>query len=132
MIKSISYWAMKDGLAGTLKVKDALRHARDTGLQGLEISIGPEGALSTQTSQKECEAIRGAIQKSGVVVETAGVGISWGVNPTSNDAATRRKSIELHAAALERCAWLGVKSMLIVPGVVRSPISPDVVRYDHA
>jgi hexulose-6-phosphate isomerase len=132
MIKSISYWSMKDGLANTHPVDDALRQAKAAGFQGMEVSIGPEGALSTQSTQEECEKIRADAAKLGVVVETAGVGISWGVNPISNDAATRKKSIDLHATALQRCAWLGVKSMLMVPGVVKSPISPDLVRYDHA
>jgi hexulose-6-phosphate isomerase len=132
MIKSISYWSMKDGLANTHPVDDALRQTKAAGFQGMEVSIGPEGALSTQSTQGECEKIRADAAKLGVVVETAGVGISWGVNPISNDAATRKKSIDLHAAALQRCAWLGVKSMLMVPGVVKSPISPDLVRYDHA
>jgi hexulose-6-phosphate isomerase len=50
------------------------------------------------------------------------------VNPTSEDAATRKKSIDLHAGALRVAGKLGARSMLMVPGVVKSPISPDIVR----
>ncbi|MCC7193030.1 MAG: sugar phosphate isomerase/epimerase [Phycisphaeraceae bacterium] len=132
MIKCISYWSMKDGLSNTHPVDDALRQAKDAGFEGMEVSVGTDGVLNTQTSQKDCEKIRAAAAKLKLKVETAGVGITWGINPLSNDASTRKKSIELHAAALQRCAWLGVKSMLMVPGVVKSPISPDLVRYDHA
>jgi L-ribulose-5-phosphate 3-epimerase len=132
MIKAISYWAMKDGLAGTHPIDDALATAKAAGYTGLELCIGTEGVLSTETSQADCEIIQSQIQASGIAVETAAAGLSWGVNPTSNDPAVRKQSIELHAKALQRAAWIGAKAMLMVPGVVKSPISADIVRYDHA
>lgn len=132
MIKSISYWSMKDGLANTHPIDDALKTAKAEGFQGLELCIGLEGVLTTQTSEADCAAIRKMIDRSGVIVETLAAGITWAVNPTSDDAATRRRSIELHQAALQRAAWLGCKTMLFVPGVVKSPISSDIIRYDRA
>ncbi len=98
----------------------------------MELGIGTTGVLTTQSTQKECEGIRKQIADSGMLVQTLGAGLSWGVNPTSEDAGVRKKSIELHAAALQRAGWLGMQAMLMVPGVVKSPISPDVVRYDKA
>lgn len=132
MIKSISYWSMKDGLANTHPIEDALATAKAAGFAGLELCIGTEGILTTSTGQIDCERIRGKVEASELVVETLAAGLSWGFNPCSNDDATRKKSIELHAAALQRAAWLGCKAMLYVPGVVKSPISPDLVRYDKA
>ena len=132
MIKCISYWSLKDGLANTHPIADALAETKKTGFAGIELCIGPEGALNTSTSQKDCEAIRTQIGASGLTVQTLAAGISWGCNPTSEDPAIRQKSIELHAAALQRGGWLGVQAMLMVPGVVKSPISPDIVRYDRA
>jgi len=132
MIKGISYWSMKDGLANTHPIDDAIRCAKAHGFAGLELCIGPEGALNTQTSQAECEKIRKAIDAAGLVVQTLASGMSWGFNPTSDDPAVRQRAVELHGAALERAAWLGCQAMLFVPGVVKSPISPDIVRYDIA
>jgi len=132
MIKSISYWSMKDGLAGTHPIADALKIAKETGYQGLELCVGTDGVLFTSASQVDCEKYRAMIDKSGVKVETLAAGLTWGVNPTSNNAATRRRAIDMHKAALQRAAWLGCQTMLYVPGVVKSPISLDVIRYDHA
>ncbi len=133
MIKAISYWSMKDGLANTHPIGDAIAETQAAGFQGLELCIGPEGALATTTSQADCEAIRRQIDDSGLTVETVASGMSWGFNPTSNDAAVREKAIQLHKDALQRVAWLGCEAMLFVPGVVTSPISPDEkIRYDHA
>ena len=133
MIKSISYWSMKDGLAGTHPIADALRTAKDAGYQGLELCIGTDGVLSTSTSQADCQKYRKMIDESGVKVETLAAGLTWGVNPTSDDPATRRRSIDIHKAALQRAAWLECQTMLYVPGIVKSPITPDVIiRYVRA
>jgi L-ribulose-5-phosphate 3-epimerase len=132
MIKAISYWSTKDGLAGKTPIEEALATVKQAGFAGMELCIGTDGVLTTSASQAECEAIRKKIDASGVIVETLASGMTWGLNPTSNDPAVRQKSIQLHADALQRAAWLGCKAMLYVPGVSKSPISPDVVRYDVA
>ncbi len=58
--------------------------------------------------------------------------MSWGISPTSEDEATRNKSISLHKDALQVASNLGCKALLFVPGVVKSPISSEIVRYDKA
>lgn len=132
MIKCISYWAMKDGLSNTHPVEDALAQAKAAGFAGIELCVGPEGALNTGTGQADCEKIRAQVAKHGLAAETLASGMSWGFNPTSDDPAIRRKAIDLHAAALQRAAWLGCKAMLFVPGVVKTPLCPDLIRYDVA
>lgn len=132
MIKAISYWSMQHGLTGTHPIDDALATAKHHGFTALELAVGLEGALHVNTSQGECVAIRKQIDASGIAVETVAAGLSWAVNPTSNDPEVRKRSVAVHAAALQRAAWLGAKAMLMVPGVVKSPISGDIVRYDHA
>jgi len=133
MIKSISYWSMEKGLEGTHPIDDALRQARDDGFEGLELCVGLSGVLTPETTRAECEIIRDRIASSGMVVETLASGMSWALNPTSEDADVRRKSIEAHRGALERASWLGCRAMLFVPGVVKSPIAPnEIIRYDVA
>lgn len=132
MIKCISYWSTKDGLAGQTPIDEALKVVKEAGFAGMELCIGTEGVLTTTATQAECQAIRKKIDASDLVVETLASGMCWGFNPTSNDPAVREKSIQLHADALQRAAWLGCKAMLYVPGVAKSPICPDIVRYDIA
>jgi len=133
MIKSISYWSMKEGLSNNHPIGDALAAAKDAGFEGLELCIGLEGVLTPETSQADCEGIRKQINSAGLTVETLASGMSWVFNPASNEAAVRSKAIELHAAALQRAAWLGCEAMLFVPGVVKSPVVPgELVRYDLA
>ncbi|MEX0653139.1 MAG: sugar phosphate isomerase/epimerase family protein [Phycisphaeraceae bacterium] len=133
MHKCISYWSMPGGMENTLPIADALAQTQAAGFAGLELGVGPEGVITPQSTQAECEAIRAQIDASGLVVETLASGMSWGVNPTSDDPAVRQKAVDLHTAALQRAAWLGCKAMLFVPGVVVSPIAPsEIIRYDVA
>jgi len=132
MIKSISYWSMKQGLDNTHPIAEALDEAQEAGFEGLELCIAPEGVLHVNTTQAECEAIRQIIDDKKMIVETLASGMSWGVNPTSEDPAVRQQAIDLHKAALQRAAWLGCDAMLYVPGLVGAPFVPEHIRYDKA
>ena len=132
MIKGISYLSFENGLANTESIESALDQTKKFGFDALELGISTEGVLTTNTSKAECSKIRQTINDSGVFVDSLGTGISWGTSPTSNDEATRKKSIILHQDALKVAGNLGCKSLLMVPGVVKSPISSDIVRYDRA
>jgi L-ribulose-5-phosphate 3-epimerase len=130
----ISYWSVEGGLANTRPIEDAMKEAKDAGFDGIELACGTEGVISTSTDQKTCESYRKLAEKIGVVVETLAAGLSWGCSPTDNDPQTRKKSIQLHGDALQRAAWLGCKSMLMVPGAVTIPWEPKYgpVKYDDA
>lgn len=133
MIKGISYWSFKDGLAGTHPIMDAVEEAGRERFSAIELAVGIAGAISVETSQADCVSLRKQIDRTNVQVQTVACGLSWAFNPASEDPAIRNKAIELHSAALERAAWLGATSMLMVPGVVKSPISPnETIRYDRA
>jgi hexulose-6-phosphate isomerase len=133
MIKGISYWSMKEGMAGTHSIEAALADAKAAGFDGLELAIATEGALTTDATEAECAEIRKKIDASGVIVKTTASGVAWGLSPTSNDPDVRAKSNELYARMLQITAWLGCEALLYLPAVVRSPICPDeCVRYDTA
>jgi L-ribulose-5-phosphate 3-epimerase len=130
----ISYWSVRGGLAGTRPVGEAMDEAKCAGFDGIELAIATAGVLHTKTNQKTCEEYRALARKKGIALESVAAGLSWGVSPTDLSAATRKKAIEMHADALQRAAWLGAKSMLMVPGAVKVPWNPKYgpVPYDHA
>ena len=132
MIKGISYLSFENGLANTQSIESALAQTKTYGFDALELAISTEGVLKTSTTKAECEIIRQKIDDSGIFVDSLASGISWGISPTSEDEATRNKSISLHKDALQVANNLGCKALLFVPGVVKSPISSEIVRYDKA
>ena len=132
MIKGISYLSFENGLSNTESLDSALTQTKSSGFDALELSVSSEGVINTNTSKAECELIRKKIEDSGVFVDSIATGMSWGVSPTSNDKSIREKSISLHQDALKVANYLDCKALLFVPGVVKSPISPEIVRYDRA
>ncbi|HIL44902.1 MAG TPA: sugar phosphate isomerase/epimerase [Candidatus Thioglobus sp.] len=132
MIKGISYLSFENGLANTQSIESALAQTKTYGFDALELAISTEGVLKTSTTKAECEIIRQKIDDSGIFVDSLASGMSWGISPTSEDEATRNKSISLHKDALQVASNLGCKALLFVPGVVKSPISNEIVRYDKA
>ena len=132
MIKGISYLSFENGLSNNESIESALSQTKNNGFDALELSVSSEGVINTNTSKAECEIIRKKIDDSGIFVDSIATGMSWGVSPTSNDRSIREKSIKLHQDALKVASFLDCKALLFVPGVVKSPISPDIVRYDKA
>ena len=132
MIKGISYLSFENGLSNNESIESALSQTKKNGFDALELSVSSEGVINTNTSKAECEIIRKKIDDSGIFVDSIATGMSWGVSPTSNERSIREKSIKLHQDALKVASFLDCKALLFVPGVVKSPISPDIVRYDKA
>lgn len=132
MIPGLSYWSLEEGLANTHTLDRAFDEVSSAGFKAFELCVGVEGVIHPTLSDSECSAFRKQIESSDLVIETLASGMSWAFNPTSNDASVREKAIELHAGALRVAGRLGLKGLLFVPGVVKSPISPDLIRYDLA
>ena len=132
MIKGISYLSFENGLSNTESIDSALIQTKSNGFDALELSVSSEGVINTNTSKAECEIIRKKINDSGVFVDSIATGMSWGVSPTSADESIRKQSISLHQDAIKVASHLECKALLFVPGVVKSPISPEIVRYDRA
>ena len=132
MIKGISYLSFENGLSNNESIDSALIQAQSNGFDALELSVSNEGVINTNLSENECSAIRKKIDDSGVFIDSIATGMSWGISPTSDDAEVRKNSIKLHQDAIRVASHLDCKALLFVPGVVKSPISPEIVRYDRA
>ena len=132
MIKGISYLSFENGLSNNESIDSALIQTQSNGFDALELSVSNEGVINTNLSESECSAIRQKINDSGVFVDSIATGMSWGISPTSDDVKVRKNSIKLHQDAIRVASHLDCKALLFVPGVVKSPISPEIVRYDRA
>ena len=132
MIKGISYLSFENGLEGAHPIDLAIKQAKSHGFDALELAISNQGVLTTSATQNECQKIRQQIDGSGLFVDSLASGMSWAINPTSDDEAMRKQSVALHKDALKVASYLDCKALLYVPGVVKSPISSEIVRYDRA
>ena len=132
LIKGISYLSTAREAEENFPSYDTMLPARDAGFGCLELSISSGGAVHAELSRGECESIHTSIDTVGLVVETVASKLSWEFNPTSNNPSVRRKSIELHVAALQRTSWLGASAMMFCPGMINHPNNNEHVRHDLA
>ncbi|MDC0198411.1 sugar phosphate isomerase/epimerase [Candidatus Thioglobus sp.] len=132
MIKGISYLSFENGLSNNESIDSALSQTKSNGFDALELSVSSEGVINTNSTKPECEIIRKKIDDSGIFVDSIATGMSWSDSPTSDDESIRKKSISLHQDSIKVASYLECKALLFVPGVVKSPISPEIVRYDRA
>ena len=132
MIKGISYLSFENGLSNNESIDSALSQTKSNGFDALELSVSSEGVINTNSTKPECEIIRKKIDDSGIFVDSIATGMSWSDSLTSDDESIRKKSISLHQDAIKVASYLECKALLFVPGVVKSPISPEIVRYDRA
>src|SRR4051812_36272346 len=107
----ISYWSVKDGLSNERPIEDAILEAKAAGFDGIELACSTGGVLSVESDQATLESYRKLGDKHHIKLETLACGMSWGCSPTDPNPEIRQKSIDLHAAALQRAAWLGAKAM---------------------
>ena len=134
MLKAISYWSFQQIDGKPCPPETAIRLAKEKGYDAIELCCDLEGPLTPATPHKDCQRWREAADKLGVKLDSVASGMSWGCCPTDSNPDIRKQAIANQKAALDRCAWLGAKSLLHVPGAAIIPWRDDFkpVRYDKA
>lgn len=112
--------------------------ARETGFEGVEVTIDEKGELTPETSARECARIVDEAEKAGVVLTGLASGFGWGFPMTCADEAVRKRGIELNAGALRIAKQLKIDAILVVPGGVAADFIPGFqgapydVAYENA
>ena len=134
MLAAISYWSFERGLTNDHPIRDAVAQAREAGFGAIELAIGQKGVLTVTSSEEDCRKIRAEVELADLQLESLASGMTWECSPSHPDLSVRRRAIELHAAALQRAAWLGCRSLLFIPGAVSIPWDVDYpfVPYEQA
>lgn len=129
MKKGISVWSFQE-----TELEKIFALAKDAGYDGVELSLDEVGPVSLTSTKEDMEAVKALADKMGIELYSLASGLYWESNYTSNDEAVRRKAIETTKKQLELASYLGMESILVVPGSVHDTIgsSGDVVEYDVA
>jgi hexulose-6-phosphate isomerase len=126
-LSGINAWAMPGAT-----VAEAARLAMGAGFQALELNIDEEGEVGLETNDAAAGRLRATVEDEGLVIGGLSSGLYWRHSPTSDDAAVRRKALEIGRRQLELAAALGAGAVLIVPGQVGAAQGEAMVRYDTA
>lgn len=130
MYKAINYWVL-GGFDGNKGPYAAIEDAAKWGLDGVELTVGD--CLPADITEAECKKIKAAAAKAKIGLKTLASGFYWGCSLGSPDEAERARAVEFTKKYIQIASWLGVKTILVVPGAVDVAWDPSrpVVPYQQ-
>lgn len=112
-------------------LKKIFETAKELGFDGVELTFGPEGLLSPNTTDEEYANIKSLAADAGIELKSINSGFPWTCSPTADDKETREISHELIRQEIICAHKLGAESMLIVPGYCGVDFIPDAPVVDY-
>jgi hexulose-6-phosphate isomerase len=133
ILKSINYWSFPGGLEGTLDITTFLGRAKQLGFDAVELCIGETGALSLETTERDCARILETADAVGIKVASVASGIYWSYALASASADDRSKAAAALRKMIRITSWLKCRTLLTIPGAVDIFFQPDspVIPYDQ-
>ncbi|HOX37733.1 MAG TPA: sugar phosphate isomerase/epimerase family protein [Candidatus Brocadiia bacterium] len=130
MKKCISQWAFKN--QEQRSAAELFKTAKDAGFEGIELCVGMNGILTPETTQEQCGRLLETAKKADIKITSMASGLFWQFRPTSPDQAVVDTAKDILTKSLTIAGWLGVDSLLVIPGVVGCDFIPgcEVVPYD--
>ena len=136
MKKSINYWSFPGVLEGKpkLDLRGCMRRAKEAGFEGVELAVAETGELTLNSTRQDLERIVEMAKDVGIELSSLATGLLWDYSLTSCDGKTREKAKDIVRRMLELAFYLGVDTILVIPGTVDVFFKPDaeVVPYDLA
>ena len=123
MKKSINMWAFP--YPDKMSLKECFELAKDAGFDGIEVNYNLEGDISPEASSNDLKAIGQTARKIGIEISGLCSFLFWPYSLTSNDPQRRRKGAELAQRMIYAARDLGTSNLLVVPGAVYIPWSPE-------
>jgi len=136
MKKSISYWSFAEKLTNgsNVSLKDCMELAKKAGFEAIELAVAEKGELSLDSSREGVKKIVQAAREVGIELSSLATGLFWDYSLSSSDDKVRDKAKRIVEKMLELAFYLGVDTVLVVPGAVDIFFKPEaeVVPYDVA
>ncbi len=105
------------GFGGEKKPCEFIDWAAEKGLDGVELTVGD--CLSVDTTEAAAKELAAYAKAKGVGLRSLATGAGWGKWLCADDPAERAEAIEFVKKYLQLAAWMGVETVLVVPGATR-------------
>src|SRR4051812_5415990 len=123
MKKSINLWAFP--YPDRMTLRECLQLARDAGFDGIELNYDLENDLSPRATAKDYRALRKTADKIGIAISGLCSFLYWPYSLTSNNAAQRKRGLELATLMIRAAHEVGVENLLVAPGAAHTPWTGD-------
>jgi len=136
MKKSINYWSFAERSANGSKMslKNCMEQARKAGFEAIELAVAEEGELSLNSTGEDVGKIVQAAKEAGIELSSLATGLFWDYSLSSSNDEVVDKAKRIVKKMLELASYLGVDTILVVPGAVDIFSKPEgeVIPYDVA
>ncbi len=129
MKKGISVWSFAE-----TDIEKIFALASDAGFDGVELALAEDGPVNLNSTKEDMEQIKSLAAQYGIELYSMASGLYWQTNYSASDAAMREKAKNITKKQLELASYLGMQSILVVPGAVGVDFEPgsEVIPYDVA
>jgi len=108
-----------------LSLSECFVMAKRAGFDSIEINIADDGELTPASTETEVKDLVRAASAAGIELSSLSTGLGWKYPLTSPDPAVREQGAERIKGQLQAAAWMGVDTVLVVPGIVNADIAYD-------
>lgn len=99
--------------------------AKRSGFDSIEVNIAEDGEIRPDSTETEIRAIVDSAEKAGIELSSLSTGLGWKYPMTSGDPDVRSKGMENVRRQLQVAKWMGVDTILVVPGTVNADTAYD-------
>lgn len=131
LLKTLNAFSLPGGLTGELEPDDAIRWAKEHGYAGLELAVSEAGPFGLDVSEARCRQIRASADEAGISLPSVASGLYWSRSLGDSSPENRSRAAEDLRAMIRICAWLGARTLLIIPGAVDVFFLPDRPAQPH-
>lgn len=128
MYKALNYWVY-GGFTGEKTAAQFIDFAVAQELDGVELTVGD--LLPLDITEAECARIAAYAKEKKIGLRTLAAGLFWTHNLGNPDEAARREAVDVARRYLAIGKWLGVESVLVVPGWTRVAWEPQLPVFSY-
>jgi hexulose-6-phosphate isomerase len=116
MMKSLNIWALKDH--NKRPAEELFSEVAEHGFDAIELAVDMEGLVTPETDREDCARLVEQAHEAGIAVSSLASGLGWEYSLSDDDPEVRREGIDLMKRSLVLGGWLGVDTLLVIPGMV--------------
>src|SRR5690625_1428174 len=123
MLKGINQWCYPNGTS----LENVLEYSQNAGFDAVELNLNPPGevGLTTETTKQEAEDIKALASSYNIQLRSLSTSLLWKTPLSSPDEAVRNEGIQVVKKMLEVASYIGMDTILVVPGTVTPEVSYD-------
>ncbi|MCJ7841272.1 sugar phosphate isomerase/epimerase [Lederbergia sp. NSJ-179] len=121
MLKGINQWCYPD----QTPIETVFEYSRDASFEAVELNLNEAGGigLTVETTKEEALKIKALAEKYRIELRSLSTSLLWKMPLCSPDEQIRQQGIQVVKKMLEMASYIGMDTILLVPGAVSDQVS---------